>query len=230
MSVISALSGLGEIPPTTTPMAGAGSSAVPQSVTAGVIGGGMACLIGIAAGWALRGSKFKLWVFIPLCLPAVVGESAAGSVFGATVGPLVGSAGPLSSPVTFILFEIWRFTGPAAVVASCIAEHTGMRPGTEHLPFAHKLTAGWRRWRIFAGASIFAAIIVALMGAGHIGIVDAAGVAALIGPAEPGWRNPTLQAATAWAALTWPLFIIANALFIYFILRLPGSGKFDNSR
>jgi hypothetical protein len=105
-----------------------------------------------------------------------------------------------------------------------------MRPGTEHLPFAHKLTAGWRRWRIFAGASIFAAIIVALMGAGHIGIVDAAGVAALIGPAEPGWRNPTLQAATAWAALTWPLFIIANALFIYFILRLPGSGKFDNSR
>ena len=205
--------------------------AVPQSVAAGFMGGAIACLIGITVGWALAGGRQKLLVLIPLCLPAVIGESAAGTAFGATVGSIIGPPFPLSGLITFILFEIWRLVGPIAVVATYIVEYTGRITTTEHLPFAHKLTAGWRRWKIFTGASIFAGILVALTGAGHILITGTTGQAALlIGPAEPGWHNPTLQAATAWAALTWPLFIIANALFLTFALRLPGSGRFDNGR
>ena len=231
MSVFNAVTGLGEIPTTPTPSVDHGVLAVPQSIAAGFIGGAIAAAIGIALGWALAGSRLRLFVFIPLCLPAVLGESASGSAFAATIGSLMEHAFPLSSLLTFTLFEMWRLIGPIAVVATFIVEHTGKITATERLPFAHKLSAGWRRWKGFAGASLFAAILVALTGAGHIAIADAAGrVVPIIGPAEPAWRNPTLQAATAWAALTWPLFIIANALFLTFALRLPGSGKFDNSR
>jgi len=228
MSLFDAVAGLGEVPTTSAPSAREGSLAVPQSIAAGFIGGAMACLIGMAIGWALAGSKLKLLVLIPLCLPSAIGESTGGSAFGATVGSIFGPTIPLSGLVTFILFEMWRLIGPIALIATYIIEHTSKRTAVEHLPFAHKLSAGWHRWRVFAGASIFAAILVALTGAGHIAIADATGpMALLLGPAEPAWRNPTLQAATAWAALTWPLFIIANALFLTFALRLPGgySGK-----
>jgi hypothetical protein len=179
--------------------------------------------LGLIAGWVLAGVRYRLIIFSLLCLPAVIGESASASAFGATVGPLIERVAPLNGTISFALFEAWRMTGPAAIVSTLIIEHLNRTTVLETLPFTHRLLAGWRRWRVFTGACIFAGITIALVGSGHIQVEGLGYEAAkLVGPAEPGWRNPNLQAVATWAALTWPLFIIMNAVFLGLALRLPG--------
>lgn len=217
--IVSSVSGFGSLPSPPSGAEAEGSLAVPRAIAAGLMGGLIACLLGVAAAYALMGWRYKLPVFILLCIPAAIGESAAASAFGSTLGPLIEGVAPLNGLISFTLFESWRLIGPVAVAATVRMEHMGRSHAIDALPAAQVLLASWMRWRVFLGACLLGGIIVAITGAGHMPIGGDA-VVRIVGPAEPGWRDPTLQAAVAWAALTWPLYIIAVALFLSSITRL----------
>jgi len=167
------------------------------------------------AGW-----RWKIPALIVLCIPSVLGESAGAGAFCSTAGTLIERVVPLNGLLTFALYEAWRLVGPVSVFATLLLERTGRRQAVDILPALQILLASWMRWRIFLGACVFTGILIALVGAGHIPVAGDAS-ARIIGPAEPGWREPTLQAAIAWAAFTWPLYIIAVVILSLFAQRIP---------
>jgi hypothetical protein len=199
-----------------------GAPALSRALISGLVGGGIAIIAGLACAWVMAGKRFKLPIFFLLCLPAALGESAAASVFGATTGIITEHIFPLNGVFTFAIYVAWRLTGPAALVATLLMERVWKRDIPELVPISIQLGAGWRRWRFFAGACLFAGLAIAICGAGHIQIGSNAGSVPIAGPAEFIWRNPADPALNVWAMLMWPFYIIAMAAFVAFVLRMEG--------
>ncbi len=198
-----------------------GGPALSRALIAGFAGGIIAIIVGLACAWIMAGKRFKLPIFFLLCLPAAMGESAAASAFGATVGAITEHFLPLNGVVSFSLFVAWRLSGPAALVATLLCERVWKQDAPEIIPLAMRIAAGWRRWRFFIGACLFAGLAIAISGAGHMPVNPAAaGMVPMFGPADFIWRNPSDPAANIWALLMWPFHVIAMVALIAFLLRM----------
>lgn len=191
-----------------------------RALVCGLIGGAFALRIGFSVAWIMAGQRFKLPVFFIMCLPAVMGEAAGASAFNAVAGSVVDQLLPLNGYLSMIGYVAWRLSGPVAVAATLLTMLPWKKAVPESMPLMTRLVSGWRRWRTFTGAGLFAGLLVALSGAGHMQLdPDAAGLALNAGPAEFGWIEPARQAMSTWAVLLWPLYIIATAALLVFILR-----------
>ena len=218
---VDTIMGFDGAPAQSSELAENGAPVLSRALIAGFAGGAVAIFAGLACAWIMAGKRFKLPIFFLLCLPAAMGESAAASAFGATAGAITEHIFPLSGAVSFALFVAWRLSGPAALVATLLCERVWKQDAPEVIPPGIRLAAGWRRWRFFVGACLFAGLAIAMSGAGHLPVnPDAAGSVPIFGPAEFIWRNPSDTAANVWALLMWPFYIIAMAAFTAFLLRM----------
>jgi hypothetical protein len=200
-----------------------GAPALSRALVGGLVGGGIAVIVGLAVSWVMAGRRFKLPIFFLLCLPAAMGEAAAASAFGATAGAAVEKLLPLNGVVALTLFIAWRMSGPTSLVATMLCERAWRQAVPEKLPLLARLASGWRRWRFFAGACLFAGLAITFCGAGHLPLSpEMGGASALAGPAEFIWRDPGQPALSVWAVLIWPFYIIATAAFLAFVLRMEG--------
>lgn len=201
-------------------VAPAGGAILLRALVCGLIGGALALRIGLSVAWIMAGRRFKLPVFFILCLPAVMGEAAGASAFNAVAGSVVEQLLPLNGYLSMIGYVAWRLSGPVAVAATLLTRMPWKREVPESMPLITRMILGWRRWRTFTGAGLFAGLLVALSGAGHMQLDPrAVGAALNAGPAEFGWLEPARQATSTWAVVLWPLYIIATAAFLVFILR-----------
>lgn len=197
-----------------------GGAILLRALVCGFIGGAFALRIGFSVAWILAGQRFKLPVFIILCLPAVMGEAAGASAFNSVAGSHVDQLLPLNGYLSMIGYVAWRLSGPVAVAATLLTRLPWKMAVPESLPLMTRIVSGWRRWRTFTGAGLLAGVLVALNGAGHIQLdPSAVGSALNAGPAEFVWIEPARQAMSTWAVLLWPLYIIATAVFLVSVLR-----------
>lgn len=192
-----------------------------RALVCGITGGILALRVGLFVALAMTGSRFKLPVFIILCLPAVIGEAAAATAFGSTAGRAIEQILPSHGYLALFLYIAWRLTGPVALVATLLTKLPWRKTIHEPLRMFSRMLSGWKRWRKLAGVSIFAGLLVALSGAGHIQLgVTATDIGLITGPAEFTWMEPLQPGPNIWAVLMWPLYIISAAACLVFVMRL----------
>ena len=198
-----------------------GSPVLLRALVCGITGGILALRVGLIVALTMAGSRFKLPVFIIMCLPAVIGESAAATAFGCTAGSAIERILPSHGYLAMVIYIAWRLIGPVALVATLLTKLPWRRTVHGPLRLSTRLRSGWRRWRTLAGVSIFAGLLVALSGAGHVQLGAAAtDIGFIAGPAEFTWMEPLQPAPNTWAVLMWPLYIISAAACLVFVMRL----------
>jgi hypothetical protein len=197
-----------------------GRIVVPFAIGAGLVGGVLAGILGLVTGWALAGYKHRFLPLFLLCLPIVLGESAAAGGFISTAGLSINRLIPSYGFLTLALFEAWRLTGPVAVVATLMMEPAGRKSLAGPLPPDQRLLAVWVKWRTLLFIAMVAGVLMAIMGAGHMQLAGDVRMLT-IRPADPAWLNPSLRAAVAWTAFNWPVYIGAAFLLIGLVFRLP---------